>query len=259
VNSYFSFELPICWFPLLYFVLTGPFCTRNQIADFPYTAQQTTGTATMAPNSHIEVEGLPIYRSAGFHQKVVDGIEDLMLVLAEDSRVLYASPKSFSLIQVKPEALLGQHISTYMKVDDIPVFLIDFKENMASGTSWRSHHRLRRADDTYKPFESTFKPYTDIAVDDKTGSKTSTKMCLMTARPYQIASTSLMDSYLEHYTTNIRLTKQLARLKREAEDYYRDTVSTPTAQRATSRIDTTTRIIEVSIFQKLHLIASRLR
>jgi hypothetical protein len=53
------------------------------------------------------------------------------------------------------------------------------------------------------------------------------------------------------------LTKQLARLKREAEDYYRDTVSTPTAEYATSSIDTTTRTTEVSISQKLHLIADR--
>ncbi|KAI4724085.1 hypothetical protein E4T49_08187 [Aureobasidium sp. EXF-10728] len=183
----------------------------------------------MAPNSQIEMNNLPVDRSAGFHQKVVDGIEDLLLVLAEDGRVLYASPKSFSLIQIKPEALVGHYISTYMNVDDIPVFLIEWKENMALGSSWRSHHRLRQGDDTYKPFESTFKPYTKDVVHDKTGSKTDTKLCLMTSRPYQITSTSLMDSFLEHYTTNIRLTNQLAWLKGEAEEFYESTISTTTA------------------------------
>ena len=211
----------------------------------------------MPSNLHIEVESLLIDRSTTeLHQKVLDGIEDLLLVLDEGGRVLYASPKSYSLIHIKSEALLGRYISTYMNVDDIPVFLIDFKEHLASGNSWRSHHRLRRADDTYKPFESTFKPYTDISVDDKTGLKTVTKMCLMTARPYQMTSTSLMDSFLEHYTNNIRLSNQLARLRGEAEDFYASTLSTPTAsvqktnttaQRATSTIEKTA-ATTVSVF-----------
>jgi PAS domain-containing protein len=203
----------------------------------------------MALSFPIEVDSLPMDRSAGFHHKVVDGIEDLLLVLAEDGRISYASPKSYSLIQVKSEAMVGQYISTYMNVDDIPVFLVDFKEHMASGTSWRSHHRLRRADDTFKSFESTFTPYTGVAADSSTGSRRSTKMCLMTARPYQMASTSLMDSYLEHYTTNLRLEKKLARLRGEAEDYHRSTKSTPrasvedadtTTQRVTFRMGPTT-------------------
>jgi PAS domain-containing protein len=198
----------------------------------------------MAPNFQIEIESLPVDRSAGFHQKVVDGIEDLLLVLAEDGRVLYASPKSLSLIQINPEALVGHYISTYMNVDDIPVFLMEWKENMALGSTWRTHHRLRQKDDTYKPFESTFKPYTDNVVDKETGSKTSTKLCLMTSRPYQITSTTLMDSFLEHYTTNIRLSNQLAQLKGEAEEFYESTMSKQNAdttmQCATFKLEATT-------------------
>ncbi|KAK6003288.1 hypothetical protein QM012_001133 [Aureobasidium pullulans] len=198
----------------------------------------------MAPNFHIEIESLPLDRSSKFHQKVVDGIEDLLLVLAEDGRILYASPKSLSLIQVKPEALVGHYVSTYMNVDDIPVFLMEWKENMALGSTWRAHHRLRQRDDTYKPFESTFKPYTDNVIDKVTGSRKGTKLCLMTSRPYQITSTSLMDSFLEHYTTNIRLTNQLAQLKGEAEDFYDNTMSKQnadtTVQCATFKLEATT-------------------
>lgn len=198
----------------------------------------------MARNFHIEIDSLPVDRSAEFHQKVVEGIEDLLLVLSEDGRVLYASPKSLSLIQTKPQALFGRYISTYMNVDDIPVFLIEWKENMAVGSSWRTHHRLRQGDDTYKPFESTFKPYTDKMVDHKTGSRTSIKLCLMTSRPYQVNSTSLMDSFLEHYTTNIRLTNQLAQLQGEADDLYESTMSKQnadtTVQCATFKLEATT-------------------
>lgn len=209
----------------------------------------------MALRFPIEVDSLPMDRSSGFHHKVVDAIEDLLLVLADDGRISYASPKSYSLIQVKSEAMVGQYISTYMNVDDIPVFLVDFKEHMASGTPWRSHHRLRRADDTFKPFESTFTPYTGVAADSATGSRRSTKMCLMTARPYQMASTSLMDSYLEHYTTNLRLEKKLARLREETEGSHRNTKSIPrtsiedadtTAQRVTFRMGPPTTSTAVS-------------
>lgn len=198
----------------------------------------------MAPNFQIELESLPVDRSAGFHQKVVDGIEDLLLVLAEDGRVVYASSKSYSHMQIKPEALFGRYISTYMNVDDIPVFLTQWKENMALGSTWRSHHRLRQGDDTYKPFESTFKPYTDKTINKGTGDRTSTKLCLMTSRPYQITSTSLMDSFLEHYTTNIRLMNQLAQLKGEAEEFQESTTSTKmadtTVQCATFKLEATT-------------------
>jgi hypothetical protein len=211
--------------------------------------------ATMALSFPIEADNLPMDRSAGFHHKVVNGIEDLLLVLAEDGRISYASPKSYSLIQVKPEAMIGQYISTYMNVDDISVFLVEFKEHMASGTSWRSHHRLRRADDTFKLFESTFKPYTGVAADSATGVRTTKKMCFMTARPYQMASTSLMDSFLEHYTTNLRLEKKLLRLREETEDFYRNTTSTPrtsiedadtTTQRVTFRMGPPTTSTAVS-------------
>ena len=220
-------EASVCWFCRCVSVPLSHPKRDCQISSSNHAME--TATMTASSTLHIEIESLPIDRSAGFHQKVLDGIEDLLLVLDQGGRVLYASPKSYPLIQVKPETLVGRYISTCMNVDDIPIFLIDFKENMATGACWRSHHRLRRGDDTYKPFESTFKPYTDIIVDDKTGSKISTKMCLMIARPYQITSTSLMDSFLEHYTTNIRLSNQIARLRGEAEEFDRSSVVTPTA------------------------------
>ncbi|KAI5255320.1 hypothetical protein E4T42_02026 [Aureobasidium subglaciale] len=191
----------------------------------------------------IDMKDTPTDSSSELHRKVLDGIEDLLLVLAEDGRVLYASPQSFKLIQVKPEALVGSYVSTHMNVDDIPVFLLDFKENMATGNAWRSHHRLRRKDDTYLPFESTFKPYTDTTMDKELGTKQDTKLCLMISRPYQMSSTSLMDSILEHHTTHIRLTKQLARLHGEIEEC-RDSTTPTTSHNQNS---STTKHATISI------------
>ncbi|THW89897.1 hypothetical protein D6D18_06847 [Aureobasidium pullulans] len=182
----------------------------------------------MAPNFHIDTENLPLNRSAGFQQKVLDGIQDLLMVLAVDGRILYSSPMSFPLIQVDSEKLVGHYMPTYMKVDDIPVFLEDFKDNMAAGRPWRYHHRLRRQDGTFAIFESTFKPYTENLVFEQAGLKP-TKMCLMTSRPYPIPSTSLMDSFLEHCTTHIRLTAQLAKLKEESQTISQSTTTTAVA------------------------------
>lgn len=225
-------------------IALSSFFLKIEIADLLLIHGNVDQRATMAPNFQIEIESLPVDRSAGFHQKVMDGIEDLLLVLAEDGRVVYASSKSYSHMQIKPEALFGRYISTYMNVDDIPVFLVQWKENMALGSTWRSHHRLRQGDDTYKPFESTFKPYTDKTINKGAGSRTSTKLCLMTSRPYQITSTLLMDSFLEHYTTNIRLMNQLAQLKGEAEEFQESTTSTEmadtTVQCATFKLEATT-------------------
>lgn len=150
------------------------------------------------------------------------------MVLAVDGRILYSSPMSFPLIQVDSEKLVGHYMPTYMKVDDIPVFLEDFKDNMATGRPWRYHHRLRRQDGTFAIFESTFKPYTENLVFEQAGLKP-TKMCLMTSRPYPIPSTSLMDSFLEHCTTHIRLTAQLAKLKEESQTISQSTTTTAVA------------------------------
>lgn len=200
----------------------------------------------MASNFRVDLESLPLNRSAGFPQRVLGSIRDLLIVLAADGRVLYASQMCQTLTSHSPEFLVGKHITTFMHYDDIPVFLVDFKEGMSTGNSWRCHHRVRRRDDTFAPFESTFKPYTDSTVDDDTGVK-DTKMCLMTTRPYPISCTSLMDSFLEHCTTNIRLTTQLKQLQDEAQEAFQSTMTASACvQTADNTIQCTTLTVEAT-------------
>ena len=160
---------------------------------------------------------LPLHRPAAFEQAILDGVQDLLLVLAPDGRVLHVFPMCFALTTLTPEHLLGNYIASFMHYDDMPVFLAEFQASMAAGSPWRFHHRLRRADGTFAIFESTFNPFFD---------KTSTQpaeyfglnKCVMTIRPYSNPSMVLMDSYLEHFTRNARLMEQLKQLQSETED-----------------------------------------
>jgi PAS domain-containing protein len=173
--------------------------------------------------SHVDTSTDAFNWSTEFKPDIADGIRDLLLVLAVDGRILYASQMSFPLIGKYPEQLVGRYVSTYMNFDDMPVFLSDFKENMARGSSWRYHHRLRRSDDVFVPFESTFKPYANDMVAKQAGLE-DTKMCLMTSRPYPNQCASLMDSFLEHCITNARLSDQLEHLKNEARSETQSTI-----------------------------------
>lgn len=159
---------------------------------------------------------LPVHRLAAFEQTIIDGIQDLMLVLAPDGRILHASQMCFALTTLAPEQLIGNHITTFMHYDDLPVFLDEFNSSLLSGRPWRFCHRLRRADDSFAIFESILNPFIDKTTAQATGLY-APNLCVMTIRPYSNPSVELLDSYLDHITTQARLTQQLEELRSEAE------------------------------------------
>ncbi|KAI5194546.1 hypothetical protein E4T39_08609 [Aureobasidium subglaciale] len=168
----------------------------------------------MASGSCVPTDDLPTNFSADPYQEITDGIRDLLLVLTEDGRILYASSASHSLLHVTPRSLIGEYIATRMSIDDMPAFLLDYDANMEAGRHWRYYHRLRRADKSFAPFDSTFKPYIgDVTLGGVL--LKDTRMCLVTAKPYQLPNTSLMDSFLEQYIEQARFTNKLERLRRE--------------------------------------------
>jgi PAS domain-containing protein len=167
---------------------------------------------SFTPSFHLDSTCLPLHRLAAFEQTILDGIKDLLLVLAPDGCVLHASQMCFALTNLTPQHLVGNHISRFMHYDDLPVFLDEFNTNMLAEKSWRFHHRLRRADDTFAVFESTFNPFIDTTSSQTTGHP-GLRKCLMTIRPYFSPSAALLDSYLDHITTQARLTEQFKQLR----------------------------------------------
>ena len=140
-----------------------------------------------------------------------------MLVLAPDGLVLHASSKCFGLTTFTCEHLTGNYIANFMHYDDMPVFLTEFNATMAAGTPWRFHHRLRKADGTFAVFESTFNPFFD-STSSQPAEYFGLYKCVMTIRPYSNPSVVMMDSYLDHFTTNARLVEQLKQLRSESEE-----------------------------------------
>ncbi|KEQ68409.1 hypothetical protein M436DRAFT_76924 [Aureobasidium namibiae CBS 147.97] len=165
---------------------------------------------------HLDSACLPLDRLAAFERNILDGIQDLLLVLAPDGRVLHASQMCLALTSLTPEHFVGNHIATFMHYDDLPVFLEEFKASSLSGQPWRFQHRLRKADDTFAVFESAFSPFLDTSAAQTAGFHGLHK-CVMTVRPYSHPSAVLLDSYLEHITTQARLIQQLEDLRSEAE------------------------------------------
>jgi len=159
---------------------------------------------------------LPVDRLADFEQTIIDGILDLLVVLGPDGRVRHASQMSFALTALTPEHLVGNHIGAFMHYDDLPVFLEGFKATLLSGIPWRFHYRLRRPDDTFAVFESTLNPFFD-SISTQPQEHFGLYNFVMTTRPYCNPPTVLMDSYLEHFTTNARLVEQIKLLRSEAE------------------------------------------
>ena len=176
----------------------------------------------MSANSfRLDSACLPLYRLAAFEQTILDGIQDLMLVLAPDGLVLHASSKCFGLTTFTCEHLTGNYIANFMHYDDMPVFLTEFNATMAAGTPWRFRHRLRKADGTFAVFESTFNPFFD-STSSQPAEYFGLYKCVMTIRPYSNPSVVLMDSYLDHFTTNTRLVEQLKQLRSETDDLDED-------------------------------------
>lgn len=159
---------------------------------------------------------LPLHRLAAFEHTILDGIQDLILVLAPDGRVLHVSPMCLALTTIAPEDLIGSYIANFMHYDDMPVFLTEFKASMDSGSPFRFHHRLRRLDHTFAVFESTFNPFFDTT-STQPAEYFGLHRCVMTIRPYSNPSMVLMDSYLDHFTTSARLEEQLKQLRSELE------------------------------------------
>lgn len=138
------------------------------------------------------------------------------MVLSEDGHCLYASDNCLALTTHSRRALIGERLTSLMHYDDLAVFLPDFRINMASGTSWTFHHRLRRNDDSFAVFESSFRPFRSDAFACSLG-LSDVPMCMVVMRPYPTQAGAELDTFLELETARIFLQTQLEELKREEE------------------------------------------
>lgn len=150
-------------------------------------------------------------------QRVLEELKDFLHILTPDGRVLYVSPSTKVLTGYDADQLVGKFIVDYIHPDDSGIFVREFNESIATGNPLRFFYRFRRADDSYKIFESHGHPHltSEAAAFGPNNAAGFCRGFFMMARPYPTKNAALLDSFLEHKIENERLTKRIADLKKE--------------------------------------------
>lgn len=174
------------------------------------------------PYGHYALQGQQqgSYR-AGWSQRVLEEMKDLLLLLNAQGRITYASPSSKSVTGRAAKQLEGRAFTQYIHEDDKPIFLRDMDDAVATNKPFRTHVRLQKSNSTYTLVEAYGHPH--IANENAARGRNSTIQDRCTGffimcRPYLTKNSLLLDSFLEHKIENARLVQQIAKLKQEEDE-----------------------------------------
>lgn len=150
-------------------------------------------------------------------ERIVEELSDFLHILTPDGRILYLSSSGKSLTGYSQHELRGKFIIDFIHPDDSGLFMREFNESIASGSSLHLFYRFRKRDGRYTIFECRGHPHftSEPAEFDP---NSSVRICggyFMSAYPYPSNNAALLDSFLEHKLENERLTKRINDLKRE--------------------------------------------
>ncbi|KAF2839281.1 hypothetical protein M501DRAFT_1016363 [Patellaria atrata CBS 101060] len=159
-------------------------------------------------------------------QRVLEEIRDLLHILTPGGQILYVSPACKQLTGYEPQALVGQYIKDYIHPEDLGLYVREFNESIATGNPMRFFHRFKKPDGNYTIFESHGHPHYSGDIprfphDNGLNINPVLHACqgfFMMSRPFPTKSATLLDSFLEHKTENMRLLKKIADLKREEQE-----------------------------------------
>ncbi|PLN76395.1 hypothetical protein BDW42DRAFT_188697 [Aspergillus taichungensis] len=149
-------------------------------------------------------------------QRVLDGMNDMLLLLTRDGRVLYASPSSVDVAGCKPSQLQGSPLSHFIHDDDRAMFARELEHCIAESRPFYCYFRFHRADNKPCVVEGRGHPHLSQPVDSRSQPETCNGVFII-CRPYLTRSTQLLDAFLEHKIENIRLHQRIAQLKQEEE------------------------------------------
>lgn len=160
---------------------------------------------------------LDFTKRRNWSQRIIEEIRDFLHVLTPDGRMIYLSPSVEPLTGYTRAELKGKFIMDFTHPDDKSMFLREFNESIASGTSLRYFYRFLKKDQSYIIFESHGHPHfrSDISGAVNNGSSNFCRGYFMMARPYLTKNSSLLDSFLEHKIENQRLLRHIEQLKKE--------------------------------------------
>ncbi|EEA20162.1 white collar 2 type of transcription factor [Talaromyces marneffei ATCC 18224] len=162
-------------------------------------------------------------RRRNWTQRILAEMQDILIVLSPDGKVLYCSPAIEPITKYKPKDLGGRFVSEFVHDDDRTSFIREFNESIATGHRLRYHFRFRKSDGEFTIVEAS--GHAHMSREKATlGTGKEENPCdgfFLLCRPYPTASNALLDTFLEHKVENIRLNRRIADLKKEEEEELR--------------------------------------
>ncbi|KAJ5503983.1 PAS fold-3 [Penicillium fimorum] len=169
---------------------------------------------------HRGYQGVQI--DAGWTERVLVEMKDLLLLLTPQGRITYATPSCKNLTGRVAKQLEGSLLAQYIHGDDLPIFQRDLDESVAANQSFRTHLRFQKANSTYCLMEAYGHPHLANQNESHAGRTTSANgPCtgfFLVCRLYSNKESQLLDSFLEHKIENARLIQQIAKLKQEEDE-----------------------------------------
>lgn len=162
-------------------------------------------------------------RRRNWTQRILAEMQDILIVLSPDGKVLYCSPAVEPITKYEPKDLDGRFLSEFVHDDDRTSFIREFNESIATGHRLRYHFRFRKPDGDFAIVEAS--GHAHMSSEKITlGTGKEGNPCdgfFLVCRPYPTASNALLDTFLEHKVENIRLNRRIADLKKEEEEELR--------------------------------------
>ncbi|KAJ3180112.1 hypothetical protein HK101_009985 [Irineochytrium annulatum] len=75
--------------------------------------------------------------------KLIPHLDDLLLALGRDTKILYASPSAIHFLKSSPETLIGRNLKDLVHDDDVPIIVNAVENGFAEGTGFTIYIRIK--------------------------------------------------------------------------------------------------------------------
>ncbi|KAI7905136.1 uncharacterized protein BX663DRAFT_541374 [Cokeromyces recurvatus] len=143
-------------------------------------------------------------RRKNWSQSILESLRDVVHVLNDDLRVLYCSTASSEFLGYKPSELINRTFTEFLHVDDIDIFMREFRAAKNSVQVLRCCYRFLRKDGKYTTLETRGHFYKNSFFGS--------------ARKIPTETSQSIDLFLDLKMENELLKKKLTQLKQQHDD-----------------------------------------
>ncbi|KAI9247345.1 hypothetical protein BY458DRAFT_527240 [Sporodiniella umbellata] len=93
-------------------------------------------------------------RRKNWSQSVLDSVRDVLHVLSKDLQIVYSSDASSEILGYKASELVGHPMTEFIHVDDVDVFVREFRQGQNGYQTLRTCFRFLRKDGKYATLET---------------------------------------------------------------------------------------------------------